>query len=448
MAKKRKSASEEEAKPEPKIQKSLLSSSDDEGEEESESEEESDDEVEEIEEEENESSDSSESESSENEEEEEENEDSKLDNVKKLLEPFSKDQLIAILKEASQSNPSITTEVISAAESDPVHRKIFVHGLGWDCTNETLIAAFKPFGDIEECNVVTDKTSGRSKGYGFVLFKTRTAACKALKQPQKKIGSRMAACQLASTGPVQNQNQNQNPQGSDVSARKMYVANVGPQINPEKLRAFFGKFGEIEEGPLGFDKATGKFRGFAIFIYKTLEGIKKALEESFKVFDGVKLQCSIAVEGRSAKNNNINAATTQAPVTQTAVDMGANAMVMPGLALGLNPSAVLLGQNPAAFGVLNPMLGMGAGPYAGGVSQPMNSVGNAAIPVGLNPGFGLQPSVTSVNPNVMGSYGSHAPLQGLGAYPGYQLGQPSASAPGATAAASRPQTGTGPYFGR
>ncbi|XP_044502464.1 UBP1-associated protein 2A-like [Mangifera indica] len=127
----------------------------------------------------------------------------------------------------------------------PVHREIFVHGLGWAATNETLIAALKPFGAIEECNVVTDKTTGRSKGYGFVLFKTHAAVRKALKEPQKKIRNRIAACQLASTGPVQNQ------PGSEMSARKLYVANVGPQIGAEKLRAFFAKYGRLRMGRWG-----------------------------------------------------------------------------------------------------------------------------------------------------------------------------------------------------
>ncbi|KAJ0026314.1 hypothetical protein Pint_07875 [Pistacia integerrima] len=440
MAKKRKSQ-EEEPNHEPKTLKSSSSSD-----EESESEEA--DEVEEQKESPSSSSSSSSSSSEEEEAEGEEDDDddeeeeddddehSKLENVKKLLEPFSKDQLIAILKEATQSNPSITAEIISSADSDPVHRKIFVHGLGWDATNETLMAALKLFGPIEECNVVTDKTTGRSKGYGFVLFKTRAAARKALKEPQKKIGNRMAACQLASTGPVQNQNQ----PGSEVSARKLYVANVGPQISPEKLSAFFTKFGEIEDGPLGFDKMTGKFRGFAIIVYKTLEGIKKALEEPVKMFDGAKLLCSIAVEGRSAKNNN-NASSGPTPVAT-----GVNAAIMPGLTVGFNPGAVLLGQNPAALGVLNPVLGVGAGAFAGGVTQPLNNAGNAAATMGLNPGFGVQQGINGMNPSMMGGYGSQATFQGLGAFQNSQVGQPSAPAIGA--AAARSQTGNAPFVGR
>lgn len=48
--------------------------------------------------------------------------------------------------------------------------------------------------------MVMDRATGKTKGYGFVLFKTRKGASKALREPQKRIGNRMASCQLASLG--------------------------------------------------------------------------------------------------------------------------------------------------------------------------------------------------------------------------------------------------------
>ncbi|KAF2284101.1 hypothetical protein GH714_019004 [Hevea brasiliensis] len=95
-----------------------------------------------------------------------------------------------------------------------------------------------------------DKVTGKAKGYGFVLFKTRKGAAMALKDPKKNINNRIANCQLASVGPV-NGAKNQ-----DVGARKIYVGNVQGSIDKEKFRAFFAKFGEIESGPTGFDKET------------------------------------------------------------------------------------------------------------------------------------------------------------------------------------------------
>ena len=75
----------------------------------------------------------------------------------------------------------------------------------------------------------------------------------------------MVSYQLASLGKGQNQKQDN---GFDVSLRKLYIRNVGPQISVENLKEFFAQFGEIEDGPSGFDKSTRKFRGFAFIVCK------------------------------------------------------------------------------------------------------------------------------------------------------------------------------------
>ncbi|KAL2334887.1 hypothetical protein Fmac_016100 [Flemingia macrophylla] len=108
-------------------------------------------------------------------EEEEENEDLTLDEepVEKLLEPFTKEQLHSLVKQAVEKFPEFIDSVRQLANVDPAHRKIFVHGLGWDATAETLTSIFRKYGEIEDCKAITDKVSGKSKGYAFILFKHR-----------------------------------------------------------------------------------------------------------------------------------------------------------------------------------------------------------------------------------------------------------------------------------
>lgn len=53
---------------------------------------------------------------------------------------------------------------------DTTHTKVFVGGLAWETHSETLHRYFDQFGDILEAVVITDKHTGRSKGYGFVSF--------------------------------------------------------------------------------------------------------------------------------------------------------------------------------------------------------------------------------------------------------------------------------------
>jgi cold-inducible RNA-binding protein len=49
-------------------------------------------------------------------------------------------------------------------------KKLFVGGLSWDTTDEGLRQAFAPHGEITEAKVITDRGTGRSRGFGFVTF--------------------------------------------------------------------------------------------------------------------------------------------------------------------------------------------------------------------------------------------------------------------------------------
>jgi len=46
--------------------------------------------------------------------------------------------------------------------------KILVRNLPRELTEESLLALFKEYGDVQYCKVVMDKSTGKSKGFGFV----------------------------------------------------------------------------------------------------------------------------------------------------------------------------------------------------------------------------------------------------------------------------------------
>jgi cold-inducible RNA-binding protein len=55
-------------------------------------------------------------------------------------------------------------------ETESMGKKLFVGGLSWDTTDDGLRQAFQPFGEITEAKVITDRDTGRSRGFGFVTF--------------------------------------------------------------------------------------------------------------------------------------------------------------------------------------------------------------------------------------------------------------------------------------
>uniref|UniRef100_A0A803QHL2 RRM domain-containing protein n=1 Tax=Cannabis sativa TaxID=3483 RepID=A0A803QHL2_CANSA len=208
--------------------------------------------------------------------------------ARKIIDRFTPDQLLDILQEAMIRHPDVLESVRSIADSDTSQRKLFIRGLGWDTTTDGLRSLFSAYGELEEAVVILDKTTGKSKGYGFVTFRHVDGAFLALKEPSKKIDGRMTVTQLAAAG---NSGTNTTAPVSvaDVSLRKIYVANVPYEMASDKLLAHFALYGEIEEGPLGFDKQTGKCRGYALFVYKTPEGAQAALVDPVKTIEGRQL---------------------------------------------------------------------------------------------------------------------------------------------------------------
>ncbi len=60
--------------------------------------------------------------------------------------------------------------------------KLFVGGLAWATTDEGLRAAFERFGPLTEAKVISDRDTGRSRGFGFVTFEAPADAATAMQE--------------------------------------------------------------------------------------------------------------------------------------------------------------------------------------------------------------------------------------------------------------------------
>jgi cold-inducible RNA-binding protein len=49
-------------------------------------------------------------------------------------------------------------------------KKLFVGGLSWGTTDDRLREAFARFGEVTEAKIITDRETGRSRGFGFVTY--------------------------------------------------------------------------------------------------------------------------------------------------------------------------------------------------------------------------------------------------------------------------------------
>ncbi|GAQ83487.1 RNA binding domain protein [Klebsormidium nitens] len=97
--------------------------------------------------------------------------------------------------------------------NDVSQRKVYVGGLNYDTTNETLLEVFGKFGEIEEGSIATERTTGKSRGFAFVTFRTAEGAQAACAEPVKHIDTRNVQVKLAAEGRQQRQQEQTSASG-------------------------------------------------------------------------------------------------------------------------------------------------------------------------------------------------------------------------------------------
>lgn len=83
---------------------------------------------------------------------------------------------------------------------DTTYTKVFVGGLAWETPTDVMRRYFEQFGEILEAVIITDKNTGKSKGYGFVTYRDPESARRACENPNPVIDGRRANCNIASLG--------------------------------------------------------------------------------------------------------------------------------------------------------------------------------------------------------------------------------------------------------
>lgn len=76
--------------------------------------------------------------------------------------------------------------------------KLFVGGLPFSTTDEELTGAFADFGNVTSAKVITDRETGRSRGFGFVEYATDDEAKAAIDGlDNKELGGRTIHVSIA-----------------------------------------------------------------------------------------------------------------------------------------------------------------------------------------------------------------------------------------------------------
>ncbi|KAL1837945.1 hypothetical protein VTJ49DRAFT_3240 [Mycothermus thermophilus] len=149
-------------------------------------------------------------------------------------------------------------------------RKMFIGGLNWETTDQSLRDYFSQFGEVLECTVMRDGATGRSRGFGFLTFKDpKTVNIVMVKEHYldgKIIDPKRAI-----------------PRDEQEKTSKIFVGGVSQETTDHEFREYFSQFGRVVDATLMMDKDTGRPRGFGFVTFESEAGVEACLAANLEL---------------------------------------------------------------------------------------------------------------------------------------------------------------------
>ncbi|CAM0911649.1 unnamed protein product [Alopecurus aequalis] len=177
------------------------------------------------------------------------------------------------------------------AAEPPEEAKIYVGNLPYDVDSERLAQLFDQAGVVE---VIYNRESGQSRGFGFVTMSTIEEAEKAIETFNRyDISGRLLNVNKA----AQRGSRMERPPRQFASAFRAYVGNLPWQAEESSLMELFKEHGEVLNATVVYDRETGRSRGFGFVTMASKEELESAISAlDGEELDGRPLRVNVAAE--------------------------------------------------------------------------------------------------------------------------------------------------------
>lgn len=145
-------------------------------------------------------------------------------------------------------------------------KKLAILGLPWETSEDKLREYFSQFGPVESAEVMKDRYTGKSRGFGFVSFVDAASAIKALHM-EHSIDGRRCEAKIAL------------PKGDPMPPRttRIFVARIHPSVTEVQFRSYFEAFGKLQDAYMPKDHAKQGYRGIGFVTYASPDSVEKIM---------------------------------------------------------------------------------------------------------------------------------------------------------------------------
>ncbi|KAI6119225.1 hypothetical protein EV401DRAFT_1509275 [Pisolithus croceorrhizus] len=280
-----------------------------------------------------------------------------------------------------------------------IYSKMFIGGLNWDTTDESLRNYFSQFGKVDACTIMRD-AAGRSRCFAFLTFED-PASVNAVMVREHFLDGKIIDPKRAI------------PRQEHQRATKLFIGGLPGSVTSESMRDFFSQFGKVIDSTVMLDRETGRSKGFGFVSFEDTD-VTPFLGFGKLEIDGKLIDVKLAQPRYQRDNFNedtrgsgfnaqsggsFGAGASTGGSTNVPASMGTGMTAPAAGNTPFDPQALaalytrmfqLAGGASMMGGMsMNPMMGgMGGGSFGGGFGGAMGGMGRGMGSMGMSGGMG------------------------------------------------------------
>ncbi|CAF1813185.1 hypothetical protein YC2023_049182 [Brassica napus] len=170
--------------------------------------------------------------------------------------------------------------------------KLFVGNLPFNVDSAQLAQLFESAGKVEMVEVIYDKVTGRSRGFGFVTMSSVSEVEAAAQQFNGyELDGRQLRVNAGPPPPKREDSFSRGPRssfggsgygggggGGGGSGNRVYVGNLSWGVDDMALESLFGEQGKVVEARVIYDRDSGRSKGFGFVTYNSAQEVQNAIQ--------------------------------------------------------------------------------------------------------------------------------------------------------------------------